>query len=62
MHGMLGYLLFAGSLQIDVSQLKNSAWVVTVLAPAGTCCTPGMRYKYQCCCAVTRRSILLANA
>jgi CPA1 family monovalent cation:H+ antiporter len=36
LHGMLGYLLFAGALQIDVSQLKHSAWVVTVLATAGT--------------------------
>jgi CPA1 family monovalent cation:H+ antiporter len=36
LHGMLGYLLFAGALQIDVSQLRQSAWVVTVLATAGT--------------------------
>jgi len=36
LHGMLGYLLFAGALQIDVSKLKQSAWVVTVLATAGT--------------------------
>ena len=36
LHGMLGYLLFAGALQIDVSRLKHSAWIVMTLATAGT--------------------------
>jgi len=36
LHGMLGYLLFAGALQVDVSQLKNNAWVISVLATLGT--------------------------
>jgi CPA1 family monovalent cation:H+ antiporter len=36
LHGMLGYLLFAGALQIDVTQLRQSAWVVTLLATAST--------------------------
>jgi len=36
LHGMLGYLLFAGALQIDVSKLRQSAWVVTALATVGT--------------------------
>jgi CPA1 family monovalent cation:H+ antiporter len=36
LHGMLGYLLFAGALQIDVSRLKENAWVVIVLASLGT--------------------------
>lgn len=36
LHGMLGYLLFAGALQIDVSRLRDSAWIVMTLATAGT--------------------------
>lgn len=36
LHGVLGYLLFAGALQIDVSRLKHSAWIITTLATAGT--------------------------
>ncbi|MEZ5543459.1 MAG: sodium:proton antiporter [Pseudomonadota bacterium] len=36
LHGMLGYLLFAGALQIDVGRLRHSAWVVTALATVGT--------------------------
>jgi len=36
LHGMLGYLLFAGALQIDASQLKDNARIVTVLATVST--------------------------
>jgi len=36
LHGMLGYLLFAGALQLDVSQLKDNARVVSVLATVST--------------------------
>jgi CPA1 family monovalent cation:H+ antiporter len=36
LHGMLGYLLFAGALQIDVTQLRQSAWIVTLFATAST--------------------------
>lgn len=36
LHGMLGYLLFAGALQIDVGRLRHSARVVLTLATAGT--------------------------
>jgi CPA1 family monovalent cation:H+ antiporter len=36
LHGMLGYLLFAGALRIDVSQLKDNARVVGVLATVST--------------------------
>jgi monovalent cation:H+ antiporter, CPA1 family len=36
LHGMLGYLLFAGALQIDVSRLRENAWVIIILATLGT--------------------------
>jgi CPA1 family monovalent cation:H+ antiporter len=36
LHGMLGYLLFAGALQIDVGRLKQNAWIIMVLASLGT--------------------------
>lgn len=36
LHGMLGYLLFAGALQINISQLKSNARIITVLATLGT--------------------------
>jgi CPA1 family monovalent cation:H+ antiporter len=35
MRGMLGFLLFAGALQIDLNSLKANRWTVLVLATAG---------------------------
>lgn len=34
-HGLLGLLLFAGSLHVDVGALRRSRWVVVVLATVG---------------------------
>ncbi len=34
-HGLLGLLLFAGSLQVDVVALRRARWVVLLLATAG---------------------------
>ena len=35
-NGMLGFLLFAGALRIDVNHLKNQKWEITILALVGT--------------------------
>lgn len=35
MHGMLSFLLFAGALHVDLSDLRQQKWVVTVLATVG---------------------------
>ena len=35
MHGMLSFLLFAGALHINLGDLKQQKWVVTVLATVG---------------------------
>ncbi len=39
MHGMLGYLLFAGALHVDLDKLKNQRIVIFVLATAGVVLT-----------------------
>jgi CPA1 family monovalent cation:H+ antiporter len=36
LHGILGFLLFAGALRIDLNDLLEHKWVVTVLATLGT--------------------------
>ena len=36
LHGLAGFLLFAGALTIDIAKLKRNAFVVGVLASAGT--------------------------
>ncbi len=36
MHGMLGFLLFAGALHVNLSDLKEQRWVVGLLATVGT--------------------------
>ena len=35
MHGMLSFLLFAGALHVDLGDLKQQKWVVTLLATVG---------------------------
>ena len=35
MHGMLSFLLFAGALHVDLGDLKQQKWVVTILATIG---------------------------
>jgi Na+:H+ antiporter len=35
LHGMLGFLLFAGALHIDINDLAEQRWVVAILATAG---------------------------
>lgn len=35
MHGMLSFLLFAGALHVDLSDLKQQKWLVTLLATVG---------------------------
>jgi monovalent cation:H+ antiporter, CPA1 family len=35
MNGMLGFLLFAGALQIDLSRLRNRKWIVATMATIG---------------------------
>ncbi|MDX1683553.1 MAG: cation:proton antiporter, partial [Phycisphaeraceae bacterium] len=35
MHGMLGFLLFAGALHVDLSDLWKQKWVIAVLASIG---------------------------
>ena len=36
MHGMLGFLLFAGALHVNLDDLREQKWVVALLATAGT--------------------------
>lgn len=36
LHGMLGFLLFAGALHIDLNDLAGQKWAVTMLATVGT--------------------------
>ncbi len=36
MQGMLSFLLFAGALHVDLSQLRRVAWQVGALALVGT--------------------------
>jgi CPA1 family monovalent cation:H+ antiporter len=36
LHGMVGFLLFAGALSLDVGRLRQNFWVVGVLATVGT--------------------------
>lgn len=35
LHGMLGFLLFAGALHVDLSDLARQRWVIAILATAG---------------------------
>jgi len=35
LHGMLSFLLFAGALHVDLSELKKFRWIVAILATAG---------------------------
>jgi CPA1 family monovalent cation:H+ antiporter len=35
LHGMLGFLLFAGALHIDINDLRAHKWPITVLAGIG---------------------------
>jgi len=35
LHGFLGYLLFAGALHVDVTELRRNAWLVAALASLG---------------------------
>jgi CPA1 family monovalent cation:H+ antiporter len=35
LHGMLSFLLFAGAMHINLDDLKNQKWAITVLATAG---------------------------
>ncbi|MEZ5784984.1 MAG: sodium:proton antiporter [Xanthobacteraceae bacterium] len=35
LQGMLGFLLFAGALQVDLSQLRDRGWVIGVMATVG---------------------------
>ncbi|XAL99770.1 sodium:proton antiporter [Phycisphaeraceae bacterium D3-23] len=39
MHGMLGYLLFAGALHVNLSDLKSQTWVIALLATIGVLIT-----------------------
>jgi monovalent cation:H+ antiporter, CPA1 family len=39
LHGMLGFLLFAGALQIDLQRLRSRAWGVAALATVGVAVT-----------------------
>jgi CPA1 family monovalent cation:H+ antiporter len=36
MHGMLGFLLFAGALHVNMSDLREQKWVIALLATVGT--------------------------
>jgi CPA1 family monovalent cation:H+ antiporter len=36
LHGMLGFLLFAGALHVDLKELARQQWVIGTLATAGT--------------------------
>jgi CPA1 family monovalent cation:H+ antiporter len=36
MHGMLGFLLFAGALHVNLNDLREQKWVVALLATVGT--------------------------
>lgn len=36
LHGMLGFLLFAGALHVDLKELARQKWVIVTLATAGT--------------------------
>lgn len=42
LHGMLGFLLFAGALQIDFKRLRDRAWGVAALATVGVAVTTFM--------------------
>jgi monovalent cation:H+ antiporter, CPA1 family len=42
MHGMLGYLLFAGALHVDLAKLRNQQGVVLVLATLGVFVTTAL--------------------
>jgi CPA1 family monovalent cation:H+ antiporter len=42
MHGMLGYLLFAGALHVDLGKLKDQRGIVLLLATAGVFVTTGL--------------------
>ena len=48
LHGMLGFLLFAGALQVNLSELAQRKWAVTMLATGGvvlsTVLVAGMTY------------------
>lgn len=39
MQGMLGYLLFAGALHVNLNDLKKQTWVIALLATIGVCLT-----------------------
>jgi len=42
MQGMLGYLLFAGALHVNLNDLKNQTWVIALLATVGVVLTTGI--------------------
>lgn len=42
MHGMLGFLLFAGSLHVNVGDLKNQKWAIGSLATVGVLISTGL--------------------
>ena len=39
MHGMLGYLLFAGALHVNLNDLKQQKWIIAILATVGVLAT-----------------------
>ena len=42
MQGMLGYLLFAGALHVNLGDLKSQTWVIALLATVGVVLTTGI--------------------
>lgn len=60
-HGLLGLLLFAGSLHVDVMGLSRARWVVVVLATAGVALSTvliGWTFFYLCPLFGIRLSLL----
>ncbi|WP_432797130.1 cation:proton antiporter [Poriferisphaera sp. WC338] len=42
MHGMLGFLLFAGALHVNLNDLREQKWIIAVLATVGVLMTTGI--------------------
>ena len=42
MNGMLSFLLFAGALHVDLSQLRRRGWAIALMATVGLLCTTGL--------------------
>jgi len=42
LEGMLGFLLFAGALHVDLDRLANQRWVVALIATVGVCLSAGL--------------------